>query len=94
MNCLNSIKLLEDTLGQPVPDYRRRWTRRVGISWPGVIAAVGNGDGKDGARYQGNRRKLFQGRAIAVVRASKQSGLIQLTGTIAVVGSGVVDDSG
>jgi beta-galactosidase len=29
----------------------------------GVIAAVGNGDGQDDASYQGDRRKLFQGRA-------------------------------
>ena len=60
------------------------------ISGPGVIAAVGNGDGKDGAPYQGDRRKLFQGRALAVVRASKQSGLIQLTAAIPGLGAGVV----
>ena len=34
------------------------------ISGHGMIAAVGNGDGKDGATYQGDRRKLFQGRAL------------------------------
>jgi beta-galactosidase len=49
------------------------------ISGPGVIAAVGNGDGQDGTSYQGNRRKLYQGRALVVVRASKQSGPIQVT---------------
>lgn len=49
------------------------------LSGPGVIAAVGNGDGQDGASYQGNRRRLFQGRALAVIRASKQTGPIRLT---------------
>jgi len=49
------------------------------ISGPGVIAAVGNGDGQDGSSYQGDRRKLFQGRALVVVRASRQSGPITVT---------------
>jgi beta-galactosidase len=44
-----------------------------------VIAAVGNGDGQDGAAYQGSRRKLFQGRAIVIVRTSRQSGPITVT---------------
>jgi beta-galactosidase len=51
------------------------------INGHGVIAAVGNGDGKDPATYQGDRRKLFQGRALVVVRTSRQSGLIHLTAT-------------
>jgi beta-galactosidase len=46
------------------------------ISGPGVIAAVGNGDGQDDASYQGDLRKLFQGRALVVVRTSRQSGPI------------------
>ncbi len=49
------------------------------ITGPGVIAAVGNGDGQDPAPYQGDRRKLFQGRALVVVRTSKQSGPLTLT---------------
>lgn len=49
------------------------------VSGPGVIAAVGNGDGKDESRYQGDRRKLFQGRALVVVRTAAQGGTIQLT---------------
>ena len=35
------------------------------ITGPGVIAAVGNGDGQDNASYQGDRRKLFQGRSLS-----------------------------
>jgi len=49
------------------------------ISGPGVIAAIGNGDGQDNASYQGDRRKLFNGRAIVVVRTSRQDGPITVT---------------
>jgi beta-galactosidase len=44
------------------------------LTGPGIIAAVGNGDGQDSASYQGDRRKLFQGRALVVVRTSRESG--------------------
>jgi beta-galactosidase len=46
------------------------------ISGPGVIAAVGNGDGQDDGSNQGDHRKLFQGRALVVVRTSRQAGLL------------------
>ena len=49
---------------------------RFSVSGPGTIAAVGNGDGQDTAAYQGDRRKLFEGRALVVVRTSRQSGAI------------------
>jgi beta-galactosidase len=49
------------------------------ISGPGAIAAVGNGDGRDDASYHGDRRKLFEGRALVVVRTSRQAGPITLT---------------
>lgn len=49
------------------------------LSGPGTIAAVGNGDGQDGAAYQGDRRKLFQGRALVIVRTSGRSGPITVT---------------
>lgn len=48
------------------------------ISGPAVIMAVGNGDAQDSASYQGDRRKLFEGRALVVVRTSKQSGSITI----------------
>jgi beta-galactosidase len=51
------------------------------LSGPGNIAAVGNGDGQDDASYQGDRRKLFQGRALVVVRTSRQSGPITVNAT-------------
>jgi beta-galactosidase len=49
------------------------------ITGPGSIAAVGNGDAQDTASYQGSHRKLFQGRALVVVRTSRQSGPITIT---------------
>jgi beta-galactosidase len=57
------------------------------ISGPGVIAAVGNGDGQDPAPYQGDRSKLFQGRALVVVRTSRHPGPIKLTAST----SGLID---
>ena len=58
------------------------------LSGPGVIAAVGNGDGQDGASYQGDRRKLFQGRAIVVVRTSRQAGPISIKASTAGLSDG------
>ena len=58
---------------QPNVDREVQFT----ISGPGVIAAVGNGDGKDDGPYQGDRRKLFRGRALVVVRTLSESGTIQ-----------------
>jgi beta-galactosidase len=61
------------------------------ISGPGLIAAVGNGDGQDAATYHGDRRKLFQGRALIVVRTSKQSGPIHLTATTSGLSDGTIE---
>jgi beta-galactosidase len=63
---------------------------RFSISGPGVIAAVGNGDGQDPASYQGDRRKLYQGRALVVVRTSRQAGPIKLTASTSGMGEGSV----
>jgi beta-galactosidase len=49
------------------------------ISGPGMIAAVGNGDGQDADSYHGDRRKLYQGRALVVIRTSRHAGPIKLT---------------
>lgn len=49
------------------------------ISGPGVIAAVGNGDGQDPESYHGVRRKLYQGRALVVIRTTRRTGSIKLT---------------
>jgi beta-galactosidase len=60
------------------------------ISGPGVIAAVGNGDGQDDATYHGDRRKLFEGRALVVIRTSRQAGAIKLTAKKAGLNDGSV----
>ncbi|MEO8870669.1 MAG: DUF4982 domain-containing protein, partial [Granulicella sp.] len=52
---------------------------RFSLTGPGSIAAVGNGDGQDGDSYQGDHRKLFQGRAQVVIRTSKAVGPINLS---------------
>ncbi|MBS1803735.1 MAG: DUF4982 domain-containing protein [Acidobacteria bacterium] len=59
------------------------------ITGPGVIAAVGNGDGKDPDSYHGDRRKLYQGRAQVVIRSSRQAGSLKLTAR----GTGLSDGS-
>ncbi len=71
------------------PDLRADQEIQFEISGPGTIAAVGNGDGQDPDSYNSNRRKLYQGRALVVIRSSKQSGPIKL----AAKGSGLSDGS-
>ena len=61
------------------PDLRANPQVEFQISGPGVIAAVGNGDGQDPDSYHSDRRKLYQGRALVVVRSSRQAGSIKLT---------------
>jgi beta-galactosidase len=57
---------------QPLADQEVQFS----ISGPGAIAAVANGDGQDEGSYQGDRRKLYQGRALVVVRTSREGGPI------------------
>ena len=54
------------------------------------MAAVANADGRDTDPYQGTRRKLYQGRALAVVRSLKQGGAIRLAATAPGLSSSVV----
>ena len=63
-----------DAKGQPLLHAAQEV--QFSISGPGLIAAVGNGDGEDEASYQADRRKLFHGRALVVVRTSRQNGPI------------------
>jgi beta-galactosidase len=44
----------------------------------GLIAGLGNGDGKSADSYQRDRLTLFNGRALVIVRTSKTPGKIQL----------------
>jgi beta-galactosidase len=78
-----------DGNGQFQPDADQEV--QFAISGHGAIAAVGNGDGKDSASYQGDRRKLFHGRALVVVRTSRQAGPIHLTANATGLSQGVID---
>jgi beta-galactosidase len=48
------------------------------IEGPGVIAGVDNGDMKDYDLYVGNTRKVWHGRALVVVRSTRNAGDIKL----------------
>ncbi|HEY3704804.1 MAG TPA: glycoside hydrolase family 2 TIM barrel-domain containing protein [Terracidiphilus sp.] len=61
------------------PDLHADKNVQFAISGHGVIAAVGNGDAQDPDSYSSDRRKLYQGRALLVIRTSRQAGEIKLT---------------
>jgi beta-galactosidase len=69
-----------DKNGQPLPGAAHPVTFR--LSGAATIAAVGNGDSTSEERYQGNRRKLFGGKALVVVRVSRTAGAIGLTASV------------
>ena len=62
-----------------LPDLHADQEVQFEITGPGTIAAVGNGDGRDPTSYQTNTRKLFDGRALVVIRSSRQTGPIKVT---------------
>ena len=66
-----------DAAGRWQPDARQQ--AHFSISGPGTIIAVGNGDGQSAESYQGDHRSLFQGRALVVIRTSREPGAIRLT---------------
>ena len=66
-----------DSSGQPHPNADQEIS--FAIDGPGAIAGVGNGDIASEEMYQGNRRKLFHGKALAIVRTARRAGTIQLT---------------
>jgi beta-galactosidase len=70
------------------PDLHADQEVQFEIGGPGAIAAVGNGDGHDPDSYQGDRRKLYQGRALVVIRTSRQTGPITFTAKGSGLGSG------
>ena len=61
------------------------------IDGPGVIAAVGNGDGTSTESYQGNQRALYQGRALVVLRTTRKPGTMRLTAKAPGLGDAVVE---
>lgn len=77
-----------DAQGRPQPNASAEV--QFTISGPGSIAAVGNGDGKSQEAYQGDRRALFQGRALVVVRTTRIPGSIHLRATASGMSAGDV----
>jgi beta-galactosidase len=66
-----------DAQGRLVPVADAQVT--FAIEGPGTIAAVGSGDLRSDEPYVGATRRLFNGRALAVVRAARTAGSIALS---------------
>ena len=66
-----------DAHGAPHPNAGHQVT--FTIHGPGTIAGVGNGDMTSEEPYQGTQRKLFHGKALAVVRTSTTAGALTVT---------------
>ena len=66
-----------DANGLPHPNAEHQIT--FTLKGPGTIAAVGSADLTSEETYQGNQRKLFHGKALVVVRASRAAGALALT---------------
>jgi Glycoside hydrolase family 2 C-terminal domain 5 len=64
---------------QDRPDLHADRNMQFSISGPGVIAAVGNANEQDPDSYHGDHSKLYQGRALVVIRTSQQTGTINPT---------------
>jgi beta-galactosidase len=65
-----SFVTVEAVDAQDRPDLHADRNMQFSISGPGVIAAVGNANGQDPDSYHGDHRKLYQGRALVVIRTS------------------------
>ncbi len=65
-----------DAHGQPVLDAAQNL--HFTVTGPATIAAVGNADQRDSSPYQGTERKLYQGRALVILRTTPQPGAIHL----------------
>lgn len=68
-----------DGSGQPHP--RADQPVSFTLSGPGAIAAVGSANMSSEEPYQGNQRRLFNGKALVVVRSTRRAGQITLTAT-------------
>jgi beta-galactosidase len=72
------------------PDLQASQDVQFSVSGPGLIAAVGNGDAQDADSYHSEHRKLYQGRALVVVRSSRKAGAIVLTARSSGLSEGAV----
>ncbi|HUI56564.1 MAG TPA: glycoside hydrolase family 2 TIM barrel-domain containing protein [Bryobacteraceae bacterium] len=68
-----------DRHGQPNPNAEHQVT--FDLKGQGILAAVGNADLTSEEPYQGNQRRLFQGKALVVVRSSRTPGALTITAT-------------
>ena len=68
-----------DANGTPVPDDAT--LVHFAVTGPGQIIGVDNGSNTDHDSFQAMQRKLFEGHAIAIVRANASSGDIAVTAT-------------
>jgi beta-galactosidase len=85
-----SFITVEAVDGNGRPDLHADQEIQFSMSGPGSIAAVGNGDGRDPDSYQSDKRKLYQGRALVVIRTTRQAGPIRLTARSIGLGDGSV----
>jgi beta-galactosidase len=74
--CFVTVEML-DAAGVRVPhaDHNIRFT----VEGPGTLLAVGSSDPKTEEMYTGNQRRLYNGRALAVIRSDGAPGEIVLT---------------
>ena len=71
-----SVKLV-DANGTVIPDNST--VIHFSMAGPGQVIGVDNGSNTDHDSFEASERKLFEGRAIAIVRAKASSGDIALT---------------
>ena len=70
---------LADAAGTRIPDSTT--VIRFAIAGPGSIIAVDNGNMLDHEPFQATERKLYDGNAVAILRATSSNGLITVTAT-------------
>ena len=61
------------------------------ISGAGTIAAVDSGDNTDTSKFQDTKRKAFQGKVFAYLKANRDSGKINVTAAAANLKSGAIE---
>ena len=66
-----------DAAGNPVPGLSENGHLASGV--PGTIAGIGNADMTDLESYQANPHRTYQGRAVVIVRSTREPGTIILS---------------
>ncbi len=64
---------------------------RFALTGPGSLSAVGNGDATSDESYVGTSRRLFEGRALVILRAGRAPGRITLTAEAAGLTGGTLE---